>query len=621
MFISAVLIIIAGFLPVITDAALPTFIATLIPKGKAGQKRNTTLDGKATIVIVNSTYAVGTFTVEHIDEMFAAGLYSQSGDVFVWAFNSSSRNGTRVPVSGKFNQSWSFNPSENNVTKLLNTGMAHFGLFNTKDPNLGGYRGVFRASAGFSTRGGSAGAPAASWPLGKFVNLLTDDLNDQALGARNKQSMFPDLNKNPDCIEAYPNPDGMSTYETFDTKEAFRKVFATSFSLGVSGWGAAVNASASYKKVSDGISTSKGVRMHSYNIYTQYSISTMCYTEGQTPLNSRFQSAWNDLPLTCETKSNCDKYYKLSKNFGTHIILDITTGASVQFFATVKNTSTVSTSDIKAALNAEYADTVEGKADVKNSNRNEKVSSEALYKIIVMGGIPGGNSKLLSNYEKKPKPEDINDFLKEGEKSSTPAKRTFVGIWEFMTMDRFSEDDKIITATAADETKAEVFKKLALETDYFIQGTYPYKDYSKIIISKKPSILAMKKCIPLDYGYTDGRKLWWPAGDYNEYKSHLGEVYRSCVTQLDDFERGRVKGTTTSLYANCQDFSSLKKEPRKRSFLNMEECCQKCDNSWWYEMMAGFVSKAEIFGTDYIVNNVNGRLVCADPIKPTPKGC
>ena len=80
MFISAVLIIIAGFLPVITDAALvisrfisfislrtlqqirrdsitllyyiyslmqqPTFIATLIPKGKAGQKRNTTLDGK-----------------------------------------------------------------------------------------------------------------------------------------------------------------------------------------------------------------------------------------------------------------------------------------------------------------------------------------------------------------------------------------------------------------------------------------------------------------------------------------------------------------------------------------------------------------------------------------------
>ena len=31
----------------------------------------------ATIVIVNSTYAVGTFTVEHIDEMFAAGLYSQ----------------------------------------------------------------------------------------------------------------------------------------------------------------------------------------------------------------------------------------------------------------------------------------------------------------------------------------------------------------------------------------------------------------------------------------------------------------------------------------------------------------------------------------------------------------
>jgi len=39
-------------------------------------------------------------------------------------------------------------------------------------------------------------------------------------------------------------------------------------------------------------------------------------------------------------------------------------------------------------------------------------------------------------------------------------------------MDRFSEDDKIITATAADETKAEVFKKLALETDYFIQGRY-----------------------------------------------------------------------------------------------------------------------------------------------------
>ena len=24
---------------------------------------------------------------------------------------------------------------------------------------------------------------------------------------------------------------------------------------------------------------------------------------------------------------------------------------------------------------------------------------------------------------------------------------------------------------------------------------------------------------------------------------------------------------------------------------------------------------------EYVVNNVNGRLVCADPIKPTPRGC
>jgi hypothetical protein len=24
---------------------------------------------------------------------------------------------------------------------------------------------------------------------------------------------------------------------------------------------------------------------------------------------------------------------------------------------------------------------------------------------------------------------------------------------------------------------------------------------------------------------------------------------------------------------------------------------------------------------DYVVNNVDGRLVCADPIKPTPRGC
>ena len=51
--------------------------------------------------------------------------------VSVWAFNSS-RNGTRVPVSGKFNQSWSFNPSISNITNLLSTGQAIFALFNTK---------------------------------------------------------------------------------------------------------------------------------------------------------------------------------------------------------------------------------------------------------------------------------------------------------------------------------------------------------------------------------------------------------------------------------------------------------------------------------------------------------
>jgi hypothetical protein len=135
----------------------------------------------------------------------------------------------------------------------------------------------------------------------------------QNLGAGKPTIFEQDLSKKwLDCIEEVPASASESSSATFDTKEDFSNLFEGSFELGVDGWGASVKASASYKKATKGISTSKGVQMKWWRHYFQYDISADCRS-GQAPLNPKFQSAWNALPLTCEKQSDCDKYYKLSK--------------------------------------------------------------------------------------------------------------------------------------------------------------------------------------------------------------------------------------------------------------------------------------------------------------------
>jgi len=95
---------------------------------------------------------------------------------------------------------------------------------------------------------------------------------------------------------------------------------------------------------------------------------------------------------------------------------------SMQFYATATSSSSVSSSQIQAALKAEYDNgvaSVGGSASFAMSNEQKQVSSETSKRTIVIGGLDDGvRAKLIANGDKKPVNADIQTFLEEGKRSS-----------------------------------------------------------------------------------------------------------------------------------------------------------------------------------------------------------
>jgi len=193
----------------------------------------------------------------------------------------------------------------------------------------------------------------------------------------------------------------------------------------------------------------------------------------------------------------------------------------MQFYATATSSSSVSSSQIQAALKAEYDGLIasaSGEASFKMTDEQKKVSSETSKRTIVTGGLDDGvRTKLIANGDSKPVKADVQAFLEEGKRSSrygmsgglmhishhfvphiyihllsfqaaprppliviififpsgVAASRTFRGIWDIMS-NRFSEDATGVITTSSDDdaTKAALFKKLALTTNYFVDGRY-----------------------------------------------------------------------------------------------------------------------------------------------------
>ena len=94
----------------------------------------------------------------------------------------------------------------------------------------------------------------------------------------------------------------------------------------------------------------------------------------------------------------------------------------MQFYATATKSSSVSSSQIQAALKAEYdggAYSAGGSASFQMNDEQKKVSSETSKRTIVTGGVDDGvRTKLIANGDKKPVNADIQAFLEEGKRSS-----------------------------------------------------------------------------------------------------------------------------------------------------------------------------------------------------------
>jgi hypothetical protein len=83
--------------------------------------------GSISLTLINQTFASGYFYATNINQMTKAHLHAgtvgSNGPVIAWAFN-----GTYGPISGSIKATFTFNPSVNNVSSLLATGLVYFNI-------------------------------------------------------------------------------------------------------------------------------------------------------------------------------------------------------------------------------------------------------------------------------------------------------------------------------------------------------------------------------------------------------------------------------------------------------------------------------------------------------------
>jgi len=138
-----------------TLSARATYLASLqssnVVGGPALPKGTVLTKGTATIYIIDDTRAIGYLELNTISDVYAAHIHSGStttnGPPVNTAFNCSAP----LAVTGKLTTTWTFDPTKNNVTKLLASGNSYFNVHTSQYPS-GIVRGQFNPQ--LSTRAG-----------------------------------------------------------------------------------------------------------------------------------------------------------------------------------------------------------------------------------------------------------------------------------------------------------------------------------------------------------------------------------------------------------------------------------------------------------------------------------
>ncbi|GAX78380.1 hypothetical protein CEUSTIGMA_g5822.t1 [Chlamydomonas eustigma] len=311
--------------------------------------------------------------------------------------------------------------------------------------------------------------------LGAIVDIFREDLLDSSLGSKNLK-VFDEASMATiaaDCfVHDYLGKASAETYQ-FSTKSEFADSIASSVDVSASGWGASFPASTTFKKSSERSTSNTGASLNWYQKNYQGQIKDKC-TRGKSKsavIDPVLYNLFHQLPTSCNSAETCKPFLTLRKDYGTHILSGMNTGAHLSFVVTATSSSSLTSSEVLVSVCAGYTApaataSVSACASYASGSSSKQSSSEVETSAFTVGGNPTDSSAqaIIGGLPSLPSGATVQQFLFGSLTSAVASGYQFLPLWEVLSSS--------FSATPDDALRSQTFQRL-FEIGYLATGLWP----------------------------------------------------------------------------------------------------------------------------------------------------
>lgn len=215
----------------------------------------------------------------------------------------------------------------------------------------------------------------------------------------------------PDYMEAINIAKDEEIKHSGTSREEFQS--SISATAGISGKYGAFSAhfTSSYASVQNSVSE----YMYAHTLYYDWIYQIQLKTPGAlTPyLSASFKKAIEELPEKADTPQQLNAFFNFFREYGAYYTRQVTIGATLEFYVAVSNSTTLSTSDVRAAMDAHYKGLFSSgsiNAAFEKTQVWQSYSSNSVIELKVAGGDDATRAQLGAIDEKSPSQQTVSAY-------------------------------------------------------------------------------------------------------------------------------------------------------------------------------------------------------------------